>query len=149
MIGGDSYVFNTDKSIATGFQTLLGCQLPCLATFVPHELSGTWVVKIRNFKLATEEHDWWRFLSFKCREIDCKGFPNFSRCVPRIQRPQNLIFLVKCHALFVDLRFPPKATDISNVIMLGIVFYDTRNRRVKVRLLSWKYLPPYKWLIPP
>ena len=50
-IGGDSYVFNTKKSIAKGFQTFLSCQVPFLATFVPLAWHG---MQLKEFKIAIQ-----------------------------------------------------------------------------------------------
>ena len=51
MIGGDSYVFNTEKSIAKSLQTFLSCQVPSLATFVPLAWHG---MRLEEFKIAIQ-----------------------------------------------------------------------------------------------
>ena len=156
MIGGDSYVFNLEKSIAKCFQTFLSCQVPFLATFVPLAWHG---MRLEEFKIAIQLHDWYRFLSVLCWEIDYKCFQVakvaacatfLTHCAARVwsginlkernyrvcteySKTSNLYFSSYMARPIRGPAISSKSNRYFIEIMLGIVFHDTWNRRVKVR----------------
>ena len=68
MVGIDSYVFEVEKSIGTGFKDRIPSHVPFLAIFVPPEWQS------RKFRVCQYGHDGYQFLCFGDQQIDWNRF---------------------------------------------------------------------------